>query len=371
MNFDLTLLENLPDWLTDTGITVFAGLIGLLLAKFLIKAALEYARKTSRRLDNIVLRHLRWPLYILMPLGFIFLSTWLFNRQLFDYEYFTALSKIIFVVLIGWLATRITSLICSAIKKKYDIQSKNNLIARGVHTRVNVTQRIVNFFIIILSFAALFLLFDELQSIGVSLLASAGVAGLIIGFAAQKTLGNLLAGIQIAMTQPIRIDDAVVVEGEWGWIEEITLTYVVIKIWDWRRLVLPISYFIDHPFQNWTRNSADIMGSVFLYTDYSINVDDLRTHLTKILENKSDWWDGRVNVIQVTQAKDNGMELRILVSSFDSPTAWDLRCHVREEMVKYIQNHYPDSFPHTRATLTPEHGDELPVGELAKQKKST
>ena len=198
--------------------------------------------------------------------------------------------------------------------------------------------------------AAIFSLFDNLKKISVGLFASAGIAGIVIGFAAQKPLSNLISGLLIAFTQPIRIDDAVVVEGEWGWIEEINLTYVVVRIWDKRRLVLPISYFIEKPFQNWTRTSADIMGTVFLYTDYGVPIEKLRTELSKILK-KTKLWDGKVNIIQVTEAKERCIELRILVSAKNSSEAWNLRCLVREKLIEYIKKNYPESFPFTRAKI--------------------
>ena len=176
------------------------------------------------------------------------------------------------------------------------------------------------------------------------------VAGIIVGFSAQKALGTLLAGIQIAFTQPIRLDDVVIVEGEWGTIEEITLTYVVIKIWDKRRLVVPTTYFIEKPFQNWTRTTSDILGTVFIYTDYKMNIDALRTQLTHILKN-TELWDGDGNVLQVTNANKDAVEVRALMSAKDSPTAWDLRVHVREELIKFIQKEYPESIPRTRIKL--------------------
>ena len=192
--------------------------------------------------------------------------------------------------------------------------------------------------------------FDSIKSVGVSVLTSAGLAGIIVGFSAQKALGTLLAGIQIAFTQPIRLDDVVIVEGEWGTIEEITLTYVVIKIWDKRRLVVPTTYFIEKPFQNWTRTTSDILGTVFIYTDYKMNIDALRTQLTHILKN-TELWDGDVNVLQVTNANKDAVEVRALMSAKDSPTAWDLRVHVREELIKFIQKEYPESIPRTRIKL--------------------
>jgi small-conductance mechanosensitive channel len=194
--------------------------------------------------------------------------------------------------------------------------------------------------------------FSRVRELGTSLLASAGIAGLIIGLAAQKSIANLLAGFQIAFTQPIRIDDVVVVENEWGRIEEITLTYVVVVIWDSRRLVLPISYFIEKPFQNWTRVSSDILGSVMIHADYSVPVDELRKELTRILnEEGKKYWDGKVNSIQVTEATEKTIQIRALVSSVNSGSAWDLRCLVREKLIAFIQKNYPSSLPRIRASV--------------------
>jgi small-conductance mechanosensitive channel len=184
----------------------------------------------------------------------------------------------------------------------------------------------------------------------VGLFASAGVAGIIIGLSAQKVVGALLAGIQIAVTQPFRIDDAVLVENEWGWIEEINLTYVVIRIWDKRRLVLPSTYFLEKPFQNWTRTSADIVGSVFIYTDYTVPFNELREELDRLLEN-TDLWDKKAKVLQVSDAKETTVEIRILVSAKNSPTAWDLRVYIREKMIEFIQKNYPNSLPKSRIEI--------------------
>jgi small-conductance mechanosensitive channel len=194
------------------------------------------------------------------------------------------------------------------------------------------------------------MVFDSARQFGASILASAGIAGIIVGFAAQRSIATLLAGSQIAMTQPIRVDDVVIVENEWGRIEEITLTYVVVRIWDLRRLVLPITYFIERPFQNWTRSSADILGTVFLHADYSVPLDALRTELTRILST-SRFWDGKVNVLQVTDAREHTLEIRALASAADASLAWDLRCEVREKLIQFLQRNYPDSQPRLRASV--------------------
>jgi small-conductance mechanosensitive channel len=192
--------------------------------------------------------------------------------------------------------------------------------------------------------------FKEIRYIGTTILTSAGVAGLIIGFSAQKFLTNLFAGFQIAFAQPIRIDDVVIVENESGRIEEITLTYVVVRIWDKKKLILPINYFIEKPFQNLTRASSEILGTVFIYTDYTIPVDEVRNRLDEICKASKNW-NGKVCILQVTDSKENSLELRALVSADDSSKCWDLRCEVREELVKFIQKNYEDKLPHIRAIL--------------------
>ena len=196
---------------------------------------------------------------------------------------------------------------------------------------------------------------------GSGLLASAGIASLLLASAAKSTVSNLLAGIQIAFTEPIRIDDVVVIQGNWGRIEEITSAYVVVKIWDLRRLIVPLSYFIENPIENWTRQSATILGSSFLYVDYTVPVEELRQELNRIV--KADpLWDGNVLGLQVTNLSERTMELRCLMSSADPGKSFDLRCSVRERMTAYIQQHYPNAFPTTRFSVGPGSRDEALVG---------
>ncbi len=196
--------------------------------------------------------------------------------------------------------------------------------------------------------------FARVRELGTSLIASAGIASVIIGFAAQKSIANLLAGLQIAFTQPIRYDDVVIVENEWGRVEEITLTYVVIRIWDSRRLIVPISYFLEKPFQNWTRSSADLLGTVFLNTDYSLPVEAVRAELNNILADPEvkKLWDGRTAVVQVTDATENTMQVRILISAANSGNAFDLRCIIRERIIAYILKNYPTALPKHRLDNT-------------------
>ncbi|MGM0599398.1 MAG: mechanosensitive ion channel family protein [Candidatus Rifleibacteriota bacterium] len=254
------------------------------------------------------------------------------------------------IAAITYLAVVLTDIFVDIFLSYYDIASSDNFSARAIHTQVKLIQRVIVFTIILIGLASFLMTFDKVKEIGVSLLASAGVLGIILGFSAQKCISTLIAGIQIAITQPIRLEDVVVVENEWGWIEEITLSYVVVRIWDLRRLVLPVSYFIEKPFQNWTRGSANILGSVYLYTDYSVDVEKLREKFKSILQ-KNPLWDKKACALQVTNTTDKVMEIRALLSTEDSPKAWTLRCQVREELISYLQKEFPDCLPRVRLQM--------------------
>jgi Small-conductance mechanosensitive channel len=230
---------------------------------------------------------------------------------------------------------------------RFDINKENNLRERKIRTQIVFIRKVVVTLIIVISLAIILLSFDSMQKIGAGLLTGVGVGGIIIGFAAQKSLGNLLAGFQIAFTQPIRMDDVLVVEGEWGRVEEINLTYVVVNIWDKRRLVLPITYFIEKPFQNWTRTTSEILGTVFIYTDFTVPVEQLRDKLTGLLAGHP-LWDGKVNVLQVTDFKERTLEIRCLMSCRNSGQAFDLRCYIREQMIVYIRENFPHALTRTR-----------------------
>ena len=251
------------------------------------------------------------------------------------------------IIGIAWLIIRIFAILKIIILSRYKLNVKDNLKARQISTQLSVIQRVLIVIIFILAASAILMTFDKVRQIGVSILASAGIAGIIIGLAAQRSLATLIAGIQIAITQPIRIDDVVIVENEWGWIEEITLTYVVIRIWDQRRLVVPITYFIEHPFQDWTRTTAELLGTVYLYADYGIPVDELRQELEKVV-NASPLWDKRVAKIQVTNATEKTVEIRALISAENSSNAWELRCLVREKLIDFMQRNYPERLPRIR-----------------------
>jgi len=251
---------------------------------------------------------------------------------------------ILLIIGIAWLIIRGFAIIKIIILSRYKLDVKDNLKARQISTQLSVIQRVLIVIIFILAASAILMTFDKFRQLGVSILASAGIVGIIIGFSAQRSLATLIAGLQIAITQPIRIDDVVIVENEWGRIEEITLTYVVIGIWDQRRLIVPITYFIERPFQNWTRTTAELLGTVYLYADYDIPVDDLRQELNKIV-NDSPLWDKRVAKIQVTNATEKTVEIRALISAENSSNAWELRCLVREKLIDFMQRKYPERLP--------------------------
>jgi len=253
------------------------------------------------------------------------------------------------IAAIGWRGIKMVRAVESYIGIRHPVQG-DNLLSRQLGTQVQVLRHIATFGIVVLTIAIMLMTFPNIRHLGESLFASAGLAAIVGGLAARSTLSNLLAGIQIALTQPIRLEDVVIVEGEWGWIEEIKSTYVVVRIWDLRRMVLPLSYFIEKPFQNWTRQNSNLLGTVFVYADYTVPVEEVRTELRRILES-SGMWDGKTWGLQVTNLSERTVELRALMSAPSSPQAWDLRCHVREKLVAFLQLNYPNSLPRTRAEL--------------------
>ncbi|MDR3727891.1 MAG: mechanosensitive ion channel [Terracidiphilus sp.] len=262
------------------------------------------------------------------------------------------LAGILLVILLGWLAIGAIYLFQSLMLSRYDTTAADNLRARRVHTQMQFFRRMLIVLVVVLDAGALlWSLHDErLWKYGTGLLASAGLASLVLALAAKSTASNLLAGLQIALTEPIRIDDVVVVNGEWGKIEEITTTYVVVKIWDLRRLVVPLSYFIEQPFENWTRERGDILGTAFLYVDYSVPVEPLRQELQRLV-SESPLWDKRVCGLQVTKLTEHTMELRCLVSSAGSSQNFDLRCLVREKMIEFLRTKYPQALPTSRIEM--------------------
>jgi small-conductance mechanosensitive channel len=272
----------------------------------------------------------------------------------------------IVVVTLGWFFVGCVYLAQDLLLRKYDVTVADNIRARQVHTQFQLFRRIAIAFVVVLTMGALLWTFDDprIWHYGSGLLASAGVASLILAAAAKTTASNFLAGLQIALTEPIRIDDVVVVSGEWARVEEITSSYVVLKIWDLRRLIVPLSWFIENPFANWTRQSANILTTSFLYLDYEVPVKELRKQL-EVVVRAAPQWDGTVIGLQVTNLTDRSMEIRCLMGSPDSSKAFDLQCLVREEMMDWVREHYPTAFPTARFAATRESKTEqLPVGSL-------
>lgn len=259
--------------------------------------------------------------------------------------------SILIILLVSAFAIRLIAALADIVNLRHPITEADNLRARIVHTKVLVLARTAMFLVGLLGVGSVLMTFPNVRQIGASLLASAGVAGIIAGLAARPVLGNLIAGLQIALTQPIRIDDVLIVENEWGRVEEITETYVVLRIWDERRLIVPLEYFIQNPFQNWTRNSSQLLGAVFLWVDFRTPLAPLRARLQQVVEQATEW-DRRVCVLQVTDTSERAMQLRILVSASNSGSTWDLRCKVREQLIAYLQDAYPDMLPQTRTTIS-------------------
>ena len=265
------------------------------------------------------------------------------------------IAHLLTVAAVGWALMRTVYALRDRSYRRFPIDMADNLANRKIRTQIGVLVRIATIAIVLVSGAVMLLSIPAVREFGVSLLASAGIAGLVVGMAARPALSNLIAGVQIALAQPIRIDDVVIVEGEWGWIEEIAMTYVVVRIWDERRLIVPLSHFIENPFQNWTRQSAQILGTIFLHVDYTVPVEAVRKAFREATE-ASRYWDKRVCVLHVTEAKETTLEIRLLVSAATSPQAWELRCEVREKMVAWLQAEYPEALPRARIEIAGPRG---------------
>ncbi len=325
------------------GVSIFVGL----LVKTIIHWTFSfYTKRSDYYLFKSVTKHLQAPVNILIPL--LTLNAALPLIHIDDHPVMNKAVELVMIAGFSFLLVRIVIIFEDLVYYRNDISVSDNLKARKIRTQIKFVSRMLIVIIMVLATAAMLLSFESLRKVGTGLLAGVGVGSIIIGFAAQSTLSNLLAGFQIAFTQPIRIEDVVVVEGEWGRIEDITLTYVVVKIWDERRLVLPINYFIEKPFQNWTRVNSDLLGTVFLYLDYSVPVNRLREKFEELLRGNK-LWDKKVMSIQVTDCKERVIELRALMSARNSSDAFDLRCYIREKLIAFVQEEYPESLPKTRS----------------------
>lgn len=332
---------------SDVSLTVFAacalvvGVLAQLLSWWLL-------RNATRRIDwaNTLLKRTALPVRFIAPL-IVLQFVWLSAP---DREYIAILAhltRVLLIVGVVWLAIRLINAVTAAIIAAQPIAEKDNRGARRIQTQAQVISRSLNTLMVILGFSLVLITFPAARNLGASLLASAGLAGIIAGVAARPVLSNLIAGMQIALSQPFHIDDVLIVDGEWGRVEEITSTYVSLKIWDERRLVIPLQWFIENPFQNWTRVSSDLIGTVIWWVDYRMPLQPLREELKRICEASREW-DGKLSLIQVTDVSERAMQIRALVSAASSGEAWDLRCTVREALIQFMQGHYSEYLPRQR-----------------------
>jgi small-conductance mechanosensitive channel len=262
-----------------------------------------------------------------------------------------------FVVLLGWIALIAVDIGVNMYLMRFRLDADDNLLARKHVTQMRVLRRVISTVVLLITAGAALMTIGAVRQVGVSLFASAGVAGLAVGLAARPVLANLIAGVQLAMTQPIRIEDAVIVENEWGWIEEITSTFVVVRLWDLRRMIVPLSYFMEKPFQNWTREGSAIIGAVLLYLDYTAPIEAIRAKAEAIVA-ASRLWDRKVVNTQVTDTRERVIEVRVLVSAANASAAFDLRCEVREQLIAFLRGEHPESLPRSRnETVEPQVAD--------------
>jgi small-conductance mechanosensitive channel len=305
------------------------------------------AKRTTGKLDDVLLPLLGTALRVTIPIFavFVLLRLWPISEAAMAVT--RKLLAIALIAAITWTLRRAVLLVDEAVLGTEAIGGSATLTQRALYTRVRMLRRVALVIIGLFAFAAVLMMFDEVRDLGRSILASAGIAGIVLGIAAQRSLGNLLAGIQIAVTQPIRLGDQVLVEGDVGNIEEITLTYVVVRVWDQRRIVLPISYFIEKPFQNWTRVSTNMLSPLTMRFDFSLPIDELRTYLQHEIA-QSKFWDKQVFGVQVTNADDRSMEVRVLASAPDSGASFNLQCELREKALTFVQRRYPECLPRIR-----------------------
>jgi small-conductance mechanosensitive channel len=337
-------------WLWPAIILAGSAFVALIVHSILFALAKRVTKRTGGPIGNSLVRHAEGPTRWIFPLLAIILA--LPTLPVRD-ELVQIVRHVVglgVIAAMAWVIILLADVFGDAVYARYRTDIADNLTARRIRTQITVLRRIFTLLVIVITAGIILMTFPAIHQLGTSLLASAGIAGIIVGMAMKSTLSSLIAGLQIALTQPIRIDDVVIVAGEWGWIEEILTTYVVVRTWDLRRLVVPLSYFIENVFQNWTRNTADLLAYVYIYTDYSVPVEELRQEFRRILES-TPLWDQKVCVLQVSDTSEHAMQIRALASAADSSKAWDLRCLVREKLIKFQQEKYPNSLPKARAEI--------------------
>ncbi len=340
-------------WIGVTMMTAVMLLVALTVHRMSMTVLTRLAR--TRAIPSIMLRAIHQPSRYMLVLFALQIAWQEVSPEFPLILWLRDMSGLALIGVLTWLGMHIVMAAGDIIIYLHPIEVADNLNARRIHTQVRVLTRIAMTIVGVIGLSSILMTFPAVHQIGATLLASAGVAGLVGGIAARPVLGNLIAGLQIALTQPVRLDDVVVVAGEWGRIEEITSSYIVVCIWDQRRLIVPLQWLIENPFQNWTRSTAHIIGSVFLWVDYRLPIEPLRTELARLCNTASEW-DRRVQTLQVTDMNERAMQIRALVSSKDSSLNWDLRCKIREGLLEFIQNHYPDYLPRLRIHTHEQNG---------------
>ncbi|TGE29219.1 mechanosensitive ion channel family protein [Hymenobacter metallicola] len=354
------LLAHFPDIFASLGILLGGLLFGLVVKYIVFSVLRAFGRRENSALARSVDKHLSQASALFFPVLAVSLLLPLVPLPPKPFEVLRRFVEVFLVLSFAWGLIKTVDVIQDLVQRRYRLESGDNLRVRKLFTQLQFIKKVAVSLIAFVAVGLVLMSFETVRRLGTGLLTSAGIASVIVGFAAQRSISNLLAGFQIAFTQPIRIDDVLVVEGEWGRVEEITFTYVVLSIWDERRLVLPLNYFIEKPFQNWTRNSARLTGAVHLQTDYTVPVEAVRAELGRILEVHP-LWDKRVGVLHVTDAKERTLELRALVSAADAGAVWELRCAVREQLITFLQREFPGSLPRTRVLLEQPERQATPV----------
>lgn len=359
-----------PGWVTNLAVALIAAAIAVLaalLVHWLLFATLRrFARASDGESDNIVVRGLvrptRWALIVLALI--VAADSVPFLDAVWE-----RIAGLVMPLLIGWIGLALLHALVEAMMLRNDISAADNRAARRRRTRLSIFGRIATFVIIFITVGLMMLAIPGVREIGVTLVASAGLAGLAVGAAAQPALKSLIAGFQMAMTEPVIVGDAVIIGGEWGWVEDIRTTYVVVKIWDERRLVVPTSKFLEEIFQNWTKTTSQLMGTVMLYVDPATRLEPIRAKFMALVGDNPRW-DGRVRHMQVTELTRDAIEVRFLVTAKDSPTLFDLRCDVREALVQWLADEMPDAIVrHRLAPVAPLqlHGLGAPSGDAMAQ----
>ena len=337
-------------WLWPAIILAGSVFVALIVHSVFFAVAKRVTKRTGGPIGNSLVRHAEAPTRWIFPLLAIILALPILPVRDELVQIVRHVVGLGTIAAVAWVVMLLADVFGDAVYARYRTDIADNLTARRIRTQIAVLRRIFTLLVIVITAAIILMTFPAIHQLGTSLLASAGIAGIIVGMAMKSTLSSLIAGLQIALTQPIRIDDVVIVAGEWGWIEEILTTYVVVRTWDLRRLVVPLSYFIENVFQNWTRNTSDLLAYVYIYVDYTVPVEELRQEFRRILESTA-LWDQKVCVLQVSDASEHTMQIRALASAADSSKAWDLRCLVREKLIKFQQEKYPNSLPKARAEI--------------------